>query len=457
MTTSPDNEQSVLFVDDELAILDGLRRSLHRAPFRCLYAHSAFQALELLGNESVQIVVTDEQMPGMSGSELLSIVRQRYPEIIRIILSGQASLDRVINAVNNGQIHRFLTKPFDSEQLLGLLNHYLSHLRLQAKKMALFSRADTLGRWEWEEVHQNYQWSEGFVRIMHFRPEATHGHFSALFESVHSEDRLSLVETIRSCLESGQSREVEHRIMLPDGSVRWVVQYVDIFRDGDKECRLIGMLRDITDHKEKQLLLEDNLAALRNTLLKTVEALARMTELRDPYTAGHQLRVSMLSSELGKRMHLSPERQKGLEIASKLHDIGKIYVPAEFLSKPGSLRRDEMNLIKYHPEIGHQIVRDIPFTMPVADIILQHHERMDGSGYPHQLSGEDILLEARILAVADVFEAMSSHRPYRLGLGQDAALHELINQSGQAFDARVVTAIVNLYEENPELFAQLQQ
>ena len=457
MTKEQQDRQCVLFVDDEPAVLDGLKRALHHAPFRKLFCQSGFQALEIVDHEHIDIVVADEQMPGMPGSDFLALIRKRHPAIIRIILSGQANLDRVINAINEGRIHRFLTKPTDSAQLLELLNHYLSRQRLQATKEALFSRTDTIGRWEWDSLHQELHWSQGFVRLMHHAPESTRGHFADLFATVHPDDRIQLVHTIHDCLDSGQTREIEHRIALPDGGMRWIVQYVDVFQDGDRELRVMGMLRDISDMKEKEALQAERLADLQRILDKTVEALGRTTEIRDPYTAGHQARAAWLATALGKRLGLSDDRIHELDIAAKLHDIGKLYVPAEFLSKPGALREAEFNLIKFHPEVGHQILRDIPFATPVADIVLQHHERLDGSGYPRGLMGEDILFEARIIAVADVFEAMSSYRPYRAGLGQDAALAELTGKRGQIFDPLVVDALLALVAEHPNLLLELHQ
>jgi putative nucleotidyltransferase with HDIG domain len=443
-------EQAVLFVDDEPAVLQGLRRALHKATFRRHFVESAFQALELIDSGKIDIVVADEQMPGMSGSEFLAIVRNRQPHIVRIILSGHASMERVIAAINTGQIHRFLTKPIDAQQLLDVIEEHLSALRLQATKMALHSRTDTIGRWEWDILGGTWRGSESFGRIMHCPQPAGEASFAALFATVHPEDRAELLSIVYGCRDSGQTREAEHRIITPDGTVRWIAQFMDVFRDGDRAWTLFGMLRDITDHKEKETLQAERLVLLQTTLNKTVEALARMTEIRDPYTAGHQIRVARLAKEIGKRMGLDPQRLEGLETAAKLHDIGKIYVPAEFLAKPGTLREAEMSLMKYHPEIGFQIIQDIPFAMPVAQAVLQHHERLDGTGYPAGLKADAILPEARIIAVADVFEAMSSYRPYRPGLGHEAALAELRVRKGVGFDAGAVDALEGLIEEHPD-------
>ena len=165
--------------------------------------------------------------------------------------------------------------------------------------------------------------------------------------------------------------------------------------------------------------------ALSETLLQTIRALALTVEKRDPYTAGHQERVSRLASAIASAMGMPPEQVEGIRLGGIIHDIGKIYIPAEILNRPGRLTNTEFAIIKTHPEVGHDIMKDVHFPWPVQEMILQHHERLDGSGYPHGLKGEEILLEARILAVADVVEAISSHRPYRPSRGIEAAVEEM--------------------------------
>jgi HD-GYP domain-containing protein (c-di-GMP phosphodiesterase class II) len=163
-------------------------------------------------------------------------------------------------------------------------------------------------------------------------------------------------------------------------------------------------------------------------------------EVRDPYTAGHQRRVSQIARRVAERLGLGADEIEGVTIAGQIHDVGKVAVPAEILSKPGSLTRAEFELVKEHSRAGYEILKGIKFPWPVAKMVVQHHERLDGSGYPDGLRGEDILLGSRILAVADVVEAMSTHRPYRSALGLDAALAELDRGRGWLYDATVVDA-----------------
>ena len=185
-------------------------------------------------------------------------------------------------------------------------------------------------------------------------------------------------------------------------------------------------------------------AAIREALERTIEALATTIELRDPYTAGHQRRVAELARAIAREMGLPEERVQGIYVGALVHDLGKIAVPAEILSKPGRLSEAEFNLIRQHPRVGYEILKPVPFPWPVAQMVLQHHERLDGSGYPQGLKGDDISLEARILAVADVVEAMSSHRPYRPALGRRRAMEELLRERGRLYDPEVVRACLTV-------------
>ena len=193
--------------------------------------------------------------------------------------------------------------------------------------------------------------------------------------------------------------------------------------------------------------LENSLKKLRAVVEQTAEAIATMVELRDPYTAGHQRGVTQLACALAAEMGLDEERIEGIRLAGLLHDIGKVVVPAEILNKPGKLTELEFNIIRSHSQMSYNILEKIEFPWPVAQIALQHHELMNGSGYPAGLTGEDILLEARILAVADVVDAMTGHRPYRPALGVEKALEELFRNQGILYDPLVVEACIRLYTE----------
>jgi putative nucleotidyltransferase with HDIG domain len=181
---------------------------------------------------------------------------------------------------------------------------------------------------------------------------------------------------------------------------------------------------------------------------ETVRAMVKIIELRDPYTASHQVRVSRISVEIAGALGLSSARIKSVQLAALIHDIGKLAIPQELLNKPGRLSQSEFEMIKTHTRVGYGILKDIKFPWPIARMVLQHHERINGSGYPYGLEGLDILLEARILSVADVVEAMSSNRPYRPAIGVDLAIEEIQQNKYILYDANVVEACLKCFADH---------
>ncbi len=204
-------------------------------------------------------------------------------------------------------------------------------------------------------------------------------------------------------------------------------------------------IRDISERKRAEGASLRYLEQLKTALMNTVEVATIISEMRDPYTARHERRVALMAGAIGGEMGLDEKQQEGLRVAGSLHDIGMISIPTEILSKPGRISKIEMELIKAHAQASHDVLCGMEWPWPVATVALQHHERLDGSGYPNGLSGDQIILEARIMAVAYVVEAMSSHRPYRASLGIDRALAEIENGSGVLYDASAVNACLNLF------------
>jgi putative nucleotidyltransferase with HDIG domain len=206
------------------------------------------------------------------------------------------------------------------------------------------------------------------------------------------------------------------------------------------------------NHAEQEV--QYTLNKLRRAMGGVIQAMALTVERRDPYTAGHQRRVADLARGIATEMGLSVQQIDGIRMAGLIHDLGKIGVPAEILSKPGKLTETEQTLIMDHPRIGYEILKEIEFPWPIAEIVLQHHEKMDGSGYPMGLANDEIMIEARTLAVADVVEAMASHRPYRPALGITKALGEIADHRGITYDADVVDACMRLFTEKNFKFRQ---
>ena len=286
--------------------------------------------------------------------------------------------------------------------------------------------------------------SRGIERVLGYTAAERIGRPSV--ELVHPED----VNRVRSAYqrmleEEPQPVAVEFRMRRKDGSWRTVEGICGGAFDFDGEKVALVNLHDVTERRLAE-----------HRLLKGMEgaitAIAAAAELRDPYTAGHERRVADLAAAIGREMGLAEERVRGLHLAGVVHDIGTIHVPAEILVKPSRLSQLEIALVRTHCQAGHDVLKNIDFPWPIARIVLQHHEAVDGSGYPLGVKGDEILLEARILAVADALEAMVSHRPYRPAVALDAALSEIVMSRSTRFDARVVDACLRLFREKNYLF-----
>ena len=233
-----------------------------------------------------------------------------------------------------------------------------------------------------------------------------------------------------------------------DGSKKWCEVTAVFSTDQDNRPNgIIGVTRDISERKRSEERLQRSYDKLRDTMIATVNTLASTVEMRDPYTAGHQRRVTILACAMAEEMGLTEEQFDGLRMAGLVHDIGKFSVPVEILNKPGRISETEFNIIKVHPQAGYNVLKEIEFPWPVAQIVLQHHERLDGSGYPEGLKNGGIMLEAKILAVADVVEAMASHRPYRPALGIEAALEEIAKNQGILYEPEIVDVCTRLFTE----------
>jgi len=241
-----------------------------------------------------------------------------------------------------------------------------------------------------------------------------------------------------------------------DGTLIYIREYARAVRGLDGEIKFYeGTIEDITEKKKIEKVLKESLRKLVKTFEETVMALSATVEKRDPYTAGHQRRVAELAVAIAAEMGLAEDFVNVIRTASILHDIGKIYVPAEILSRPGKIKKEEFEMIKIHPEVGYEILKGISFDQPIAEIVYQHHEKLDGTGYPRGLKDKEILMEAKIISVADIMEALSSHRPYRPSFGVGPSLEEIIKlrDNGVLF-ASAVDACVRLFREKNFKFSE---
>ena len=266
---------------------------------------------------------------------------------------------------------------------------------------------------------------------------------------IHPEDRKIVLERyLQKIKEEHNTDATPFRYMDKRGRIKWVEINSALIAWDDRPAVMV-FTKDVTDRKRIEENLQKsfrrNFEKVQKTLDTTIETIGLIVETRDPYTSGHQKRVAILASAIASGMNLFEEQKSAVRTAATVHDVGKIYIPAEVLSKPGKLTPTEFGLMKTHPQVGYDILKNIEFPSPIATIVLQHHERIDGSGYPKGLSGKNIFIEARIIAVADVVEAMASHRPYRPTLGLDMALEEISKNRGILYDADVVDACLALF------------
>lgn len=246
---------------------------------------------------------------------------------------------------------------------------------------------------------------------------------------------------------SGQEVSYQEAFEFGGGGLRhYDVNYYPYrqLKDGEISHAIV-VTHDVNEHVLDRISLEENIKRLKHMMKGVIDTISAMVEIRDPFTAGHQHAVARIAAAIAEKMNLSREQTEIIKISAQIHDIGKIYIPDEILHKPDSLNDMEYNLIKSHAEMGHAILKNIDFPAPIAPIIIQHHERMDGSGYPCGLPGEQICLEARIIAVADVIDSIASHRPYEDALGMDKALAELKHNRGILYDPEVVDACLQIY------------
>ncbi|HOV28591.1 MAG TPA: PAS domain S-box protein [Synergistales bacterium] len=340
-------------------------------------------------------------------------------------------------------IYRDLTERRQKEQALKI-----SSTIIEGSPVVVFRWKAEKG-WPVEYVSDN-------IRQFGYTPEeltAPGFHYAKI---IHPED-LPRVESETEALEAKGSSSFCHqyRIVMKNGEHRWVVERNRPERDSSGGLLYhFGVVIDDTERRNAEMeakksheALQKSLRKLERSFLQTIEVLSSTTEARDPYTAGHQRKVALLSEALARRLGLPEKTCEGIYLAAMVHDLGKISIPAEILSKPSRLNDFEMALIRTHPESAYEILKNVEARWDLAEIVRQHHERWDGSGYPRGLRGEEILLEARILAVADVVEAIASDRPYRPGLGLKAAMAMLEESKGREFDPQVAQACLDLLRE----------
>ena len=442
----------ILVVEDERIVAGDIKMSLERLGY-------AVPAVSVSGEDAINraedtycdLVLMDIVLQGrMDGIEAASIIQSRF-DVPVVYLTAYAD-DKTVERAKITEPFGYILKPFEDRDLQTTIEMALH----KHKMRILLEESEERYRGVVENAHDAiYIKTQGdflyvnpaFEKLTGWENEEVCSKGFNFRKTIHPED-LKFVKKMDEERKKGkeEASSYEFRIISKDRGVKAVeVNTIIIRKDG--VVKEIGILRDISERKQAEKERQQSVEKLKKALEETVNALASAVEMRDPYTAGHQKRVTELTHAIAIEMALPEGQIEGLRLASLIHDIGKIRVPGEILSKPGKLSHVDFGAIEIHPQVGHDILKSVEFPYPVAQIVLQHHERMDGSGYPWQLKGKEILLEARILAVADVVEAIASHRPYRPALGINKALEEISQNKGALYDPKVVDTCLKLFKE----------
>ena len=392
----------------------------------------------LVAND-IGVVLLDLGLPDSQGFDTFAKTQAQAPRVPIVVLSNLADEAMAMKTVHEGA-QDYLVK--------GQVNSYaLAHTIRSAIERKQAEEALREQALVFENIHDSIIVTdlEGNIIRWNQAAERMFGYYKN--EVFHKTLGILPTRFIKGTLRDGRWAG-EMKFTRKDGHEGTCETTVIPLRDESGTIRAVfGVSHDITKHKQAEQALQRSYHKLRETLLATVNSLASTVEMRDPYTAGHQRRVTILACAIADELKVTEDQFDGLRLAGLVHDIGKFNVPVEILNKPGRISETEFNIIKTHPQAGYNLLREIEFPWPVAQIVLQHHERLDGSGYPQGLGSDEIMLEARILAVADVVEAMASHRPYRPALGIEVALEEIKKNRGIHYDPEVVDICGRLFAE----------
>lgn len=422
--------------DDAALVLRELRKSGYEPAFERVDTAEAMRAA--LKGKPWDIILSDYVVPGFGGIKALRIAKESGLDLPFILVSGKKGEETAVEAMKAG------AADFIMKDRLGRLGSVVKRELADAAARRGSRQAEIEWRAAFDSVrdaiffhdveHRVVRANRAYAELAHMAVRDVIG--KRYWEVFPKRD--GPLPGCRAVMEGRRERNDEE-FTLPTG-VAYSSRSFAILNERKEYHYSFHVLQDITERKQAE-------ERSRATLEGTIRALSATVDQRDPYTAGHQLRVAQLAIAIGRELGFNEQRLAGVRIAGIIHDIGKISVPAEILVWPGQLSPTVFELIKPHAQVGYDIVKGIDFPWPVADAIRQHHERLDGSGYPQGLKGDQIILEARILAVADVVEAMCSHRPYRPAHGIDAALKEVEDKRGRCFDRHVVDACVRAFRD----------
>lgn len=442
---------------DQLAIRDALKGCVDPA-FETSAVEELSEALERLAAGDIDLVLLDLGLPDSHGLETLDAVVRDHPGSPIVVQTGWDDEKTGIEAVRRGAQDYLVKGAESSESLLRIIRYAIERHRSEAAR----HRAEENFMEIQERFESLFHSAHDILYLHDFDGNLLDANEAALDFLGYERKELSTLnlnhlldqenmakakESIKYKIQTGsQQRPLEYRVRRKDGEFRDLeTRTTLVYRKGEPYA-VQGIGRDLTDMKRATAEIEAGYQKLRGAMEGAIGAISMTVERRDPYTAGHQKRVAVLGRAIAQVIGMPEDRAEGVYLGGLVHDLGKISVPADILTKPSRLSPAEFQLIKIHPNTGFEILDGIEFPWPIARMAVEHHERMDGSGYPEGKKGPEILTESRILAVADVVEAMASHRPYRPALGIEAALDEIRKHRGTGFDPEVVDACIDLFE-----------
>ena len=447
----------LLIVDDSLDDALLVVRQLKKGGYNLTYEQvdTAEAMNEAIDSQGWDAIICDYSMPNFSMHAALDLYKEKQLDIPFIIVSGTISDETAVAAMKAGA-HDYVIKD-NLARLIPAMDRELHETNVRHERRLAGHQLITSEekyRTLFEESRDAIYVSAKKDKFIDFNHSTTDlfGYSREELLGMNTKDIFVNADEYQKLKEEidrkGSVRDFKAKLYKRNGSKMDCLITSTVRRS--KEANIIGyqgIIRDISELVSSQNKLQKTLEKLQKALGGTIQAMALTVETRDPYTAGHQRRVSNLACAIAREMGLPQGQIQGIHFAGIIHDIGKISVPGEILSKPGKISENELGIIKEHPRIGHNILKTVDFPWPIAQIVLQHHEKMDGSGYPDGISGDEILIESRILSVADVIEAMSSHRPYRPTLGVDVALREIQQNKNVLYDPDVVDACMRLFNE----------
>ena len=454
MTSS--DKTKVLLVEDEVIIARDIHHMLTNIGYDVVaVVNTASEAIEKAKELTPDVVLMDIMLEGKrAGVEAASYI---YFNLNIPIIYMTAYTDQItVEQAKKSEPFGYLLKPFEERELRTTIEVALYKFKMENRLKEREQWLSTI----LTSIREGLIATDAQGRITFMNPLAVKltgwPEDKALGQSLNKvvkiidENKQKIIKIPLKDLHSGSQFVFPPRCLLANREGH-LIPIAPLISPIENEKQVISgvvmTLADITAQRKAEEEQLKSLEKMTKAMIGTIQALASTIEMRDPYTAGHQRRVALLSAAIAEKMRLPQETIEAIKLAAEVHDIGKIHIPAEILSKPGQLSELEYNIIKTHPQVGYEVLKNIEFPWPIAEIVHQHHERLDGSGYPQGLKNDQILLEARIIAVADVVEAMASHRPYRPAKAIQEALQEIQKNKGKLYDPEVVEACLSLFKE----------